>query len=81
MTILFPKHQNDLTIFENLVYQNYFLNTDGMNFPDKKVSTISARFLESQLTAGDLDSITLSCTKKFEDSMTMQKNDVDGIRY
>ena len=81
MSIMFPKHHNDLTVFENLVYQNCFLNIGGKNFPDENVSTIGARFFESQLTAGDLDAITLSCTKEFEDSMTMPKNDSNGVRY
>ena len=75
---MFPKHHNDLTVFKNPVYQNCFLNIGGKNFPDENVSTIGARFFENQLTAGDLDAITLSCTKKFEDSMTMPKNDANG---
>ena len=81
MSIMFPKHHNDLTVFENPVYQNCFLNIGGKNFPDENVSTIGARFFENQLTAGDLDAITLSCTKEFEDSMTMPKNDANGVRY
>ena len=81
MSIMFPKHHNDLTVFENPVYQNCFLNIGGKNFPDENVSTIGARFFENQLTAGDLDAITLACTKEFEDSMTMPKNDSNGKRY
>ena len=81
MCLMFPKHHNDLTVFENPVYQNCFLNIDGKNFPDENVSTIGARFFEQQLTANDLDSITMSCTKEFEDSMTMPKNDAEGNRY
>ncbi len=81
LSIMFPKHHNDLTVFENPVYQNCYLNIGGKNFPDENVSTIGARFFEEQLTAGDLDAITLSCTKEFEDSMTMPKNDANGVRY
>lgn len=81
MCLMFPKHHNDLTVFENPVYQNCFLNIGGKNFPDENVSTIGARFFEQQLTANDLDAITMSCTKEFEDSMTMPKNDADGNRY
>ena len=81
MSIMFPKHHNDLTVFENPVYQNCFLNIGGKNYPDENVSTIGARFFENQLTAGDLDAITLQCTKEFEDSMTMPKNDANGNRY
>ena len=81
LSIMFPKHHNDLTVFENPVYQNCFLNIGGKNYPDENVSTIGARFFEEQLTAGDLDAITLQCTKEFEDSMTMPKNDANGVRY
>ena len=81
LSIMFPKHHNDLTVFENPVYQNCYLNIGGKNFPDENVSTIGARFFENQLTAGDLDAITLTCTKEFEDSMTMPKNDINGKRY
>ena len=81
MSIMFPKHHNDLTVFENPVYQNCYLNIGGKNFPDENVSTIGARFFENQLTAGDLDAIALQCTKEFEDSMTMPKNDANGVRY
>ena len=81
LSIMFPKHHNDLTVFENPVYSNCYLNIGGKNFPDENVSTIGARFFENQLTAGDLDAITLQCTKEFEDSMTMPKNDANGVRY
>ena len=81
MSLLFPKHHNDLTVFENPVYQNCYLNIGGKNFPDENVDTIGARFFENQLTAGDLDAITLQCTKEFEDSFTMPKNDSHGNRY
>ena len=81
MSLLFPKHHNDLTVFENPIYQNCYLNIGGKNYPDENVDTIGARFFENQLTAGDLDAITLQCTKEFEDSMTMPKNDNEGSRY
>ena len=81
LVLMFPKHHNDLTVFENPIYQNCYLNIGGKNYPDENVSTIGARFFESQLTANDLDAITLTCTKEFEDSMTMPKNDADGKRY
>ena len=81
MNLMFPKHHNDLTVFENPVYQNCYLNIGGKNFPDENLSTIGARFFESQLTANDLDAINLTCTKEFEDSMTMPRNDANGKRY
>ena len=81
MNLMFPKHHNDLTIFENPVYQSCYLNIGGKNFPDENLSTIGARFFESQLTANDLDAINITCTKEFEDSMTMPRNDASGKRY
>lgn len=81
MNIMFPKHGNDLTVFENPVYQNCYLNIGGTNYPDEPVSTVGARFFEQQLTACDLDSVSLLCTKEFEDSITMAKNSLSGKRY
>ena len=81
LALMFPKHHNDLTVFENPVYQSCYLNIGGKNFPDENVSTIGSRFFESQLTASDLDAVCLTCTKEFEDSMTMPKNDASGKRY
>ena len=80
-SIMFPKHDNDFTVFENPIYQNCHLTIAGKNFPDEDVSTIGSRFFERQLAAGDLDAISLQCTKEFEDSMTMPKNDANGVRY
>lgn len=81
MSIMFPKHGNDLTVFENPMYQNCYLNIAGTNYPDEPLTTIGSRFLEQQLVAGDLDSTSLLCTKEFEDSMTMAKNTYSGNRY
>lgn len=81
MSIMFPKHGNDITVFENPIYQNCYLTIAGTNYPDEPLTTIGSRFLEQQLVASDLDSNTLLCTKEFEDSMTMSKNSAGGTRY
>ena len=80
ITIMFPKHDNDYTVFENPIYDNVQLTVNGKNVPDEPVSTQGARFLQYQLVASDLSG-GLQCTQEFEDSMIMAKNDAQGIRY
>ena len=80
MSILFPKHNNDRTVFENPVYDNLQLIVDGKNFPDEVLNSTSARFLQYQLVASDLHR-GIECTKEFEDSITMAKNDSSSVRY
>ena len=80
ISIMFPKHDNDYTVFENPVYNNVQLTVNGKNLPDEPVSTQGARFLQYQLIASDLAG-GLQCTKEYEDSIIMSKNDSGGIRY
>ena len=80
ISIVFPKHANDITVFENPMYENLQLRIDNKPFPDKTLSTIGAEFLQMQLIASDLDG-PIRCTQEFEDSYTQPKNDVDGTRY
>ena len=80
ISIMFPKHDNDFTVFENPVYNNLQLTINGKNIPDEVVSSQGARFLQQQLIAGDLSG-GLECTKEFEDSIVMAKNTSAGTRY
>ena len=80
ISIVFPKHDNDYTVFENPIYQNLQLTINGLNMPDEVVSTHGARFLQQQLIASDLTG-GLEPTKEFEDSMVMAKNTETGTRY
>ena len=80
ISIMFPKHDNDYTVFENPIYNNVQLTVNGKNLPDEPVSTQGARFLQYQLVASDLAG-GLQCTKEYEDSIIMSKNDSGGIRY
>ena len=80
ISILFPKHDNDMTVFENPIYNNLQLTVNGKNMPDEVVSSQGARFLQQQLIASDLSG-GLECTKEFEDSIVMAKNTSDGTRY
>ncbi len=77
ISIMFPKHSSDYTVFENPVYQNLQLNINGRNLPDEVVNTQGARFLQYQLVAADLDG-GLEATKEFEDSIIMSKNNTDN---
>ena len=80
MSIMFPRHDQDYTVFENPCYNNLQLTINGRNFPDEVVDTTDARFLHYQLTASDLDG-TIQCTQEYEDSIIMAKNDADGNRF
>ena len=80
ISIMFPKHDNDYTIFENPIYQNLQLTVNGRNMPDEVVDSTGARFLQQMLIASDLDG-GLECTKEFEDSIVMDRNTSDGTRY
>ena len=80
ISIMFPKNDNDFTVFENPVYNNMQLTINGKNMPDEVVSSQGARFLQHQLIAGDLSG-GLECTKEFEDSIVMAKNTSSGNRY
>lgn len=80
ISIMFPKHDNDFTVFENPIYQNLQLTVNGKNMPDEVVDSTGARFLQQQLIASDLDG-GLECTKEYEDSIVMVKNTNSGVRY
>ena len=80
ISIVFPKHDNDLTVFENPIYSNLQLTVNGKNMPDEPVDSQGARFLQQQLIASDLAG-GLECTKEYEDSMVMARNTETGQRY
>ena len=80
ISIMFPKYDNDYTVFENPIYNNLQLTVNGKNMPDEVVSSQGARFLQQQLIASDLSG-GLECTKEFEDSIVMAKNTSSGNRY
>ena len=80
ISIMFPKYDNDYTVFENPIYNNLQLTVNGKNMPDEVVSSQGARFLQQQLISSDLSG-GLECTKEFEDSIVMAKNTGSGQRY
>ena len=81
ITVVFPKHANDYTCFDNPIYHNVQLTINGQNYPDEPISTLGARFLQYQLVASELDG-GIQCTKEYEDSLTMIKNnETTGKRF
>ena len=81
ISVMFPKHSNDYTCFDNPIYHNLQLTINGKNYPDEPVSTLGARFLQYQLVASELDG-GIQCTKEYEDSLTMIKNnETTGKRF
>jgi hypothetical protein len=78
--IMFPRHSNDYTVFENPCIQNFQLNVNGTYYPERSVSTLGPRFYQMELTAADLDG-PLRPTNEFIDSYTMNKNDATGKQY
>lgn len=80
MSVVFPKYDNDFTVFQNPTYQNLQLVVNGKTYPDEAVSSRGGQFLQQQLIASDL-SAGLECTQEFEDSYIMDKNMTDGTRY
>ena len=80
ISIMFPKHDNDYTVFENPIYSNMQLTVNGKNMPDEVVDSQGARFLQQQLIASDLAG-GLECSKEYEDSMVMERNTSSGTRY
>ena len=81
ISVMFPKHSNDYTCFDNPIYHNVQLTINGQNYPDEPISTLGARFLQYQLVASELDG-GIQCTKEYEDSLTMIKNnETTGKRF
>lgn len=81
VSVMFPKHPNDITVFNNPMYQNVQLRINSVNYPDQAFSTMDARFLQYQLNAAELDG-NLECTKELLDSLTQTRNDPKtGKRY
>ncbi len=80
MSVVFPKYDNEYTVFQNPIYQNLQLLVNGINYPDEAVSSKGGQFLQEQLIASDL-SAGLECTQEFEDSYIMEKNDDGGTRF
>ena len=81
LSVVFPRHANDITVMQNPMYQNLQLRIDNKNYPDRALSTLGAEFLQMQVIASDLDG-PIQCTQEFEDAYTQTKNDVsNGKRY
>ena len=82
ITVMFPRRSNEITCFENIMYQNVQLTINNIKYPDTEFdSTVGARFYQYQLIANELDG-ALRPTHELEDSWTQSLNDpVSGDRY
>ncbi len=80
ITVMFPRRSNDVTCFENIMYQNVQLSVNKRQYPDTEISTVGARFWQIQCVANELDG-TLEPTQDFEESFTTPLNADDGTLY
>jgi hypothetical protein len=74
--VMFPKHSNDYTVFENPCIDQFALRVMGVQYPERVISTMGNRFYQMVLTAADLDG-ALRPTNEFVDSYTMRRNMVE----
>ena len=75
ITVVFPKHSNDATCFDNIMYENVQLFVNKHAIPDTELQTIGSRFYQLQLVANELDG-SLEATEEFENSFTDPLNDM-----
>ncbi len=80
ITVMFPRRTNDVTCFENIMYQNVQLSVNKHQYPDTEISTVGARFYQMQCVANELDG-TLEPTQDFEESFTTSLNADNGTLY
>ena len=81
ITVMFPKRTNEITCFDNIMYQNVQLTINNVKYPDTEFdSTIGPRFYQYQLISNELDG-ALRPSHELEDSWTMSLNAPDGTRY
>jgi hypothetical protein len=78
--IMFPKRANDITCFDNPCIDQFCIRCLGIQYPDKVISTLGARFYQYMITAADIGG-HLRPTDEFVDSYTMVKNNSAGDRY
>jgi hypothetical protein len=79
--VMFPKRTNDVTCFDNPCIDQFCIRVLGVQFPEKVISTLGARFYQYSLMAADL-STSLRPTPEFVDSYTQNKNvEGTGKRY
>lgn len=79
-TVAFPKNTEDYTVYTNPMIQEIHFKIGEKEYFEEALQSIGPRFYQYQLDAGELDG-PITCTKEFEDSLTMPRNDENGIRY
>uniref|UniRef100_UPI0025583AF8 hypothetical protein n=1 Tax=Lactobacillus taiwanensis TaxID=508451 RepID=UPI0025583AF8 len=81
ITMMFPRHTNDCTVFENIFCKNIQLQVDKRFYPQIEfANTWDGRFVRYQLMASELDD--LEPTKEIIQSLSRPLNDVNTFyRY
>jgi hypothetical protein len=80
LTFVFPKHPNDCTVFENIMYKDLQATINGTNYPDQTVTTHGARFFQQQLVASELDGC-IEPIREYQDSLCQDLNNFDNKDY
>jgi hypothetical protein len=80
ISFMFPRNPNDVTVFENIMYQNVQVTIKNKNYPDEGITTVGARFLQLQLVASELDG-SVEPTAEYERSLTEEKNQGQARNY
>ena len=69
ITMMFPKHSADCTVFDNIMYENVRLTVNKKRFPETDFeNTWDGRFVQYQLQANELDG--LEPTQEFLESIS-----------
>jgi hypothetical protein len=80
VAVVFPRTDNQITVFENPMLGDVQLKIGSDFIPKKKFATTSPRYLQEQLLIADLED-GQPPTDELVDSIVNSKNADDGTRY
>ncbi len=82
ITMMFPRHPNEITCFQNIMYRNCQLTVNKKQYPDTEFeTTYDGRFVQHQLIANELDGC-IEATDELVRSFALPLNkESDGTRY
>ena len=82
ITMMFPRHSNEITCFQNIMYRNCQLTVNKKQYPDTEFeTTYDGRFVQHQLIANELDGC-IEATDELVRSFALPLNkESDGTRY
>jgi hypothetical protein len=55
MSVVFPKRNNDITVFDNPILNNLYLQIGSVNYPDQGIISVGRQMMQYQLTIYELD--------------------------